>query len=335
MAASVQRRSAGTSTLLTCRLRTPCALQFSNGSLSALPLLIDGYTPDLARTPDLLLALSRDTDWGDEKACFRSVAEVGGCFSARQALRRTAGLVQCPSTTTGLCPQMRACPSPRQGCAAANLQALADLYAVHPLPAAAEAAPAAGQHVHPAELQQEAAVQQARSSKPVDDTAPAADDQQEPADAMDVDSIDEAAAAAERSGGASEQLPDEAPGQQAGQQQQDDAVGPSPADLAADPLAVHRDMSTREWAAKHVSPWHAAGGNLQRDHIYVLQALCTQAVAMEVAPLRFLITGLATLQVLLPCFKLFLSPPRQRACDGSVVLLTSMEKLYRVFERCM
>jgi DNA mismatch repair protein MLH1 len=39
-------------------------------------------------------------------------------------------------------------------------------------------------------------------------------------------------------------------------------------------------------------------------------------------------------QVLLPSLRLFLKPPKHRARDGSIILLTSMERLYRVFERC-
>ena len=38
--------------------------------------------------------------------------------------------------------------------------------------------------------------------------------------------------------------------------------------------------------------------------------------------------------VVLPALRAFLRPARQRARDGSVVLVTSMERLYRTFERC-
>jgi hypothetical protein len=36
----------------------------------------------------------------------------------------------------------------------------------------------------------------------------------------------------------------------------------------------------------------------------------------------------------MPAVKQMYRPPTQRARDGSVLLLTSMEKLFRVFERC-
>lgn len=38
--------------------------------------------------------------------------------------------------------------------------------------------------------------------------------------------------------------------------------------------------------------------------------------------------------VVMPAVKYMYRPPKARARDGSVLLLTSMEKLYRVFERC-
>ena len=40
------------------------------------------------------------------------------------------------------------------------------------------------------------------------------------------------------------------------------------------------------------------------------------------------------LQVILPAVRMFLKPGKQRATDGSVVELTRLEKLYKIFERC-
>jgi len=42
----------------------------------------------------------------------------------------------------------------------------------------------------------------------------------------------------------------------------------------------------------------------------------------------------ANLQVLFPAMRSFLKPSRARAKDGSVVELTRLERLYKVFERC-
>lgn len=39
-------------------------------------------------------------------------------------------------------------------------------------------------------------------------------------------------------------------------------------------------------------------------------------------------------QVILPAVRKFLRPSKQRATDGSVVELTQLEKLYKIFERC-
>lgn len=52
------------------------------GRLTALPQLVDGYVPDLARLPGFVLSLARDVDWAEEKPCFRTLAEV----HARDAL---------------------------------------------------------------------------------------------------------------------------------------------------------------------------------------------------------------------------------------------------------
>ena len=40
------------------------------------------------------------------------------------------------------------------------------------------------------------------------------------------------------------------------------------------------------------------------------------------------------LQVVFPAMRVFLKPGRSRATDGSIVELTRLEKLYRIFERC-
>jgi DNA mismatch repair protein MLH1 len=43
--------------------------------LRSLPLLCDGYTPDLLGLPEFLLRLGNDTDWEAEKPCFADVAK--------------------------------------------------------------------------------------------------------------------------------------------------------------------------------------------------------------------------------------------------------------------
>ena len=47
-----------------------------DGALAALPQLIDGYVPDMARLPAFLLHLARDVEWRQEKPCFHSLAQV-------------------------------------------------------------------------------------------------------------------------------------------------------------------------------------------------------------------------------------------------------------------
>ncbi len=47
-------------------------------SLLSLPVLLEGHRPDAARLPALVLALARDVEWGEEKACFRGLAKVRG-----------------------------------------------------------------------------------------------------------------------------------------------------------------------------------------------------------------------------------------------------------------
>ena len=52
------------------------------GRLTALPQLVDGHVPDLARLPGFVLSLARDVDWAEEKPCFRTLAEVCPAFAA-------------------------------------------------------------------------------------------------------------------------------------------------------------------------------------------------------------------------------------------------------------
>ena len=47
-----------------------------DGRLTALPQLVDGHVPDLARLPGFVLSLARDVDWAEEKPCFRTLAEA-------------------------------------------------------------------------------------------------------------------------------------------------------------------------------------------------------------------------------------------------------------------
>lgn len=55
-----------------------------DGRLEALPLLLKGYTPDLDRLPQFLMALAHRVVWDDEKRCFESILrEIGFFYSTR------------------------------------------------------------------------------------------------------------------------------------------------------------------------------------------------------------------------------------------------------------
>jgi len=58
------------------------------GHLATLPLLLDGYTPDLSRLPQLVLSLARDVDWetGDERSAVEGVVRAVAAFHAFAAL---------------------------------------------------------------------------------------------------------------------------------------------------------------------------------------------------------------------------------------------------------
>lgn len=48
----------------------------SEGVLTSLPLLIEGYCPDLDLLPQMVLRLAQDVNWSSEKGCFRTMSEV-------------------------------------------------------------------------------------------------------------------------------------------------------------------------------------------------------------------------------------------------------------------
>ncbi|KAL8059951.1 hypothetical protein ABFX02_03G121000 [Erythranthe guttata] len=53
-----------------------------NGNLSRLPIVLDQYTPDMDRVPELILCLGNDVNWDDEKICFQTIAAAIGNFYA-------------------------------------------------------------------------------------------------------------------------------------------------------------------------------------------------------------------------------------------------------------
>ncbi|PRW20651.1 DNA mismatch repair Mlh1 isoform X1 [Chlorella sorokiniana] len=76
-------------------------------------------------------------------------------------------------------------------------------------------------------------------------------------------------------------------------------------------------------AAAEAEAEAAAGGNSEE-----------QQAARDAAQQRQRQREWTVQHVLLPALRLFLAPSRQRASDGSVVELTRLETLYRIFERC-
>lgn len=65
------------------------------GQLTALPILLDGYTPDLARLPELVLGLVRDVPWEStrEVEVVEAVAGALAAFFALQPLQSEAPAV--------------------------------------------------------------------------------------------------------------------------------------------------------------------------------------------------------------------------------------------------
>ncbi|PWA81151.1 MUTL-like protein [Artemisia annua] len=52
------------------------------GNLSRLPVILDQHTPDMDRVPEFALCLGNDVLWNDEKVCFQTIAAALGNFYA-------------------------------------------------------------------------------------------------------------------------------------------------------------------------------------------------------------------------------------------------------------
>jgi DNA mismatch repair protein MLH1 len=58
----------------------------AGGRLAALPALVEGHAPAAAALPAFVLALGRRVEWGEEEACFRTLAEaLAELYAARAA----------------------------------------------------------------------------------------------------------------------------------------------------------------------------------------------------------------------------------------------------------
>lgn len=56
----------------------------SRGQIAALPLLLQGYTPNMAKLPELLLRLAASVNWDEEKRCFDGISrELAKFYSVR------------------------------------------------------------------------------------------------------------------------------------------------------------------------------------------------------------------------------------------------------------
>jgi DNA mismatch repair protein MLH1 len=196
--------------------------------LTALPLLLQGYVPDLSGLPHLILQLARDVDWDSEKECFRTLAAAVAQFYALKPLLPAAAAEQ----------QQQQQPAQPDGTQ----------------PASAAAAPPAGGGTGNGEPQAEPQPMNVDLSNGA---------------AAETRSSDVAAAATAT---AVQQTPP-----------------PPQPDGGLLLQAGHRSQAQREWLLRHV---------------------------------------------VMPAVKYVYRPSRERARDGSVLLLTSMERLYRVFERC-
>jgi DNA mismatch repair protein MLH1 len=76
----------------------------ASGSITGLPVLVEGFEPDLRGLPEFALALAHDVDWTEEKACFRTVADAlatfyADSFDSRAETEREASVAESETET--------------------------------------------------------------------------------------------------------------------------------------------------------------------------------------------------------------------------------------------
>lgn len=96
------------------------------------------------------------------------------------------------------------------------------------------------------------------------------------------------------------------------------------AEALADLYCLHPDPELDPWTPPLKENVENGGGDGEAENMEKLQRIERERRRRE----------WEVAHVLLPALRLFLRPPRERASDGTVVELTRLEHLYRVFERC-
>lgn len=226
----------------------------ASARLVGIPVLLDGYIPDLSLLPELVLRLGRDVDWDDEAACFRTLAEVTMCTlpliviaviplcCVVPGVHVAESELEQPSISTiqatkysapwHLLSMFAKPPCLQHAYDVLVVQVLADLYAVHPLPECS-----AGQQ--PSSTRLHSAVGQ---TKPVAETP--GDDERHGMVMQQADTQhnqEDTTASVSRTAGQAA-----AAGVAVEQQQQQHDIGPT------ELLAVHRNRRAREVFCKQV-----------------------------------------------------------------------------------
>ncbi|KAL3158286.1 DNA mismatch repair protein [Trebouxia sp. C0009 RCD-2024] len=225
----------------------------SEGLLTGLPQLIEGYCPDLNRLPQFVLQLARDVDWENEKECFRGLA---------QAL---AQLYHVQAPLFNSIPQSASGPQPNQA-------------RVHESVQQRPSQQAPGPHGKTPDTQVALNLPDGSFSKQHQGIPGTSD-----AAMFDDNNL------------------------------LDDAVA-----------AMDGEMHIADAPVTTLGSLHASSS--QVGDLAIMpdppqpRPLCSQEEKLQ--------------HVILPAVRKFLKPSKQRATDGSVVELTQLEKLYKIFERC-